>query len=300
MDFKQIEAFANVVKYKSFSKAGDACFLTQPTISAHINILEKELGVKLIERNSKVVKPTRQGELFFQYATDMLNTRERAVHSICGSSSHVEGILEIQASAIPGQYLVPELLCKFAKKYPNVKYYLEQSDSQMVIENLLENKGEIGFTGDKSESRLQYLSLKKDKAVLITPNNQKFGELLKKGKSIKMKDFIQEPFLFREKGSGTRKEFEDKIEAMGYSPKKLHSIARINSMEAIKQAVSFGLGVSIVSEIATESSGVAGDYLVFDIEDCAMERDFYLVVNPKVTLSPVAETFKNFVLENNL
>ncbi|MEG1930863.1 MAG: selenium metabolism-associated LysR family transcriptional regulator [Anaerovorax sp.] len=298
MDFKQIEAFANVVKYKSFSKAGDACFLTQPTISAHIGTLEKELGIQLIDRGSKEVKPTKQGELFFKYAIDMINTRERAIHSLQGFSSNIEGILEIQASTIPGQYLVPQLMCQFKEKYPKVRYYMEQSGSRMVMENLLEHKGEIGFTGDKGVDRLDYSLLKKDKVVLITPDNRKFRQIYEKSKTIQLKDFIKEPFLFREKGSGTRKEFEEKITGMGYIAKNLNVVARINSMGAIKQAVSYGLGISMVSEIAVDT-GCERDqkgYLHFTIEDCNMDRAFYLVTNPKVCLSPAAETFKNFTM----
>lgn len=75
MDFKQIEAFVNVIKYKSFSKAAEATFLTQPTISTHISSLEKELGVTLIDRMGKESRPTKQGRAFYNYAINLLHTR---------------------------------------------------------------------------------------------------------------------------------------------------------------------------------------------------------------------------------
>ena len=75
MDFKQIEAFVNVVRYKSFSKAADATFFTQPTISTHIRNLEKELGVKLLDRKSRIVEMTPQGSKFYKYAVEMINAR---------------------------------------------------------------------------------------------------------------------------------------------------------------------------------------------------------------------------------
>ncbi len=294
MDFKQIEAFANVVKYKSFSKAADACFLTQPTISAHISTLEKEMNIKLIDRSVKDVKPTKQGELFYRFAVDMLNTREKATQSLREFESNVQGILEIQASAIPAQYLVPELLVGFSKLYPKVKYYMEQSDSQRVAEDIIDNKGEIGFTGSKSSGKLEYVPLMRDSVVLITPNNEKFRSIQRK--TISVEEFISEPMLFREKGSGTRKEFEEKIEELGYSSKDLNVIARINSMETIKQAVSQGMGVSTVSKIAVNPDPHKNPFLVFELEGFQLDRSFYLAYNPKITLSPVAEVFKNFVI----
>ena len=82
MDFKQIEAFVNVVRYKSFSKAADATFFTQPTISTHIRNLEKELGVKLLDRKSRTVEMTPQGSKFYKYAVEMINARALAFEAI--------------------------------------------------------------------------------------------------------------------------------------------------------------------------------------------------------------------------
>lgn len=295
MDFKQIEAFVNVIKYKSFSKAADASFLTQPTISTHVSTLEKELGVKLVDRHGKEALPTRHGKILYKYAVHMLNTREKAVVSLAGFTSGIEGVLEIQASSVPGEYLVPSLIAKFRQEYPLVKFYLEESDSGRVEENLLDQKGEIGFLGYKAAGGLNYEKLMTDRMVLITPKSQRFLALY--GQPISVEDFIQEPFVWREQGSATRREFEEKISAMGYDPKQINVAARINSMEAIKQAVSKGLGVSILSRIAVEGRPDSREYLTFEIQDVNLDRDFYIVWNKNVALSPTAETFKAFALE---
>lgn len=295
MDFRQIEAFVNVVKYKSFSKAADASFLTQPTISVHINTLEKELGTQLIDRQSKEAIPTKQGKLFFKYAINMLNTREKAIYALNNSTSHMNGVLEISTSSIPGEYLVPNLLSQFIKLHPQIKFYLEQSDSLIVVKNLLENRGEIGFTGAVIENGLTYIPLLKDDMVLITPQNEKFSAL--KGNHLSIEDFIQEPFILREQGSGTRKEFEDKIEELGFPFKKLNIVARMNSMESIKHAVASGLGVSIVSKIAIAKQLGNDGFLTFEIDDFQSDREFYMVYNKRFTLSPRGESFKEFVME---
>ena len=203
--------------------------------------------------------------------------------------------LEIQTSSIPGEYIVPYLMAQFKQTYPQVKFYLEQSDSVTVMKNLLEHKGELGFTGTRAENSLAYLPLMKDEAVLITPANGKFKAL--EGKKLKLQDFIEEPFILREQGSGTRKEFDDKIEKLGYNPNKLNIVARMNSMESIKHAVAGGLGVSIVSKIAVKRQLGMDSFMTFSIEGFHLDREFYLTYNKNVTLSPRAEAFKEFVLE---
>jgi DNA-binding transcriptional LysR family regulator len=96
MDFKQIEAFVSVVDNKSFSKAADVCFLTQPTISARISSLEKELGVRLIDRTGREAFLTDYGKVFYKYAAEMLDTRNKATDSIVGLSKEINGIIATQ------------------------------------------------------------------------------------------------------------------------------------------------------------------------------------------------------------
>ncbi|NLP31380.1 MAG: LysR family transcriptional regulator [Clostridiales bacterium] len=294
MDFKQIEAFVNVVKYKSFSKAADASFLTQPTISTHINTLEKKLNTKLIDRQGKEAVPTRQGEILFEYALSLLNTREKAVLALTSYSNKIDGVLEIQSSSIPGEYIVPDLIYEFKQKFPLVKFYIEQSDSDTVEQNLLKQKGEIGFIGYKGNNCLNYKKILSDKMVLITPKKDKYLKI--RDKAVYMKDLIDEPFVLREQGSATRKEFEGNLLSMKYDPEKMNIVARFNSIEAIKRAVSVGLGVSIVPKIAVENDHDSCKFLSFEIKDLSLDREFYLAWNKTLILSPTAEAFKDYIL----
>lgn len=313
MDFKQIEAFVNVVKYKSFSKAADALFLTQPTISAHIITLEKELGIQLIDRKSREALVTRQGKIFYNYALDMMNMREKAIFSLQKNDNNVEGILEIQTSSIPGEYLVPELLAIFRKKYQKVKFYLEQSDSHQVIENLLSNKGEIGFVGSvKSgkDNNFEFLKLISDQMVLIAPRSKKNITKIENSnkqagnqdgcsqiEKVNISVFLDMDFILREQGSATRKDFEDKLSNIGILPSRLKVIARMNSLEAIKRSVAAGMGVSIISKKAAIGSNL--NYDIFELEDIDLTREFYMAYNSRVELSPVAEVFKEFVMKQS-
>lgn len=293
MEFKQIEAFVNVIKYKSFSKAADASFLTQPTISTHISSLEKELGVTLIDRMGKESRPTKAGRAFYKYAISLINTREKALVEIGRGGTEFSGIIDLRASSIPGEYIVPELMTGFRRVFPHVRFYMEQSDSEDVWEAIEQGDGEIGFTGGYKSNGLRYELLFKDPVVLITPKNEKFLALAAKSAYIDSKDFLEEDFVWREEGSATRRNFEEMVySGRGRRP---NIVATVNSLEAIKRSVAGGLGVSVLSQVAVKKDAGA-NYLVFRMADVAIEREFYLVTNKNVTLSPAAVRFRDFVL----
>ncbi len=294
MDFKQIEAFVNVVKYKKFSKAADASFLTQPTISTHINNLEKELNVILLNRQGREITMTKQGETFYSYAVNILNLREQATLSIQGMNREIEGVIELQTSSIPGQYYVPKILGEFRSRYPGVKIFLEQSDSRNVMDNIINQKGEIGFTGTKLSNNLVYEEIFSDDMILITPNKGKFAKM--KDDSIRVEEIVGENFILREDGSGTKKEFE-KTEVHGISILKMvNVIAHMNNTEAIKNAVISGVGISVLSACAASDLLANEQLKCFKIAGLNQKRHFYMVRNRTYCLSPAAERFWEYVL----
>jgi len=293
MEFRQIEAFVNVVKYKSFSKAASASFLTQPTISNHISALESELGVKLVDRVGKESRLTKEGRQFYAYALSMINTRKKALEAMEDASQNISGIINICASSIPGEYLVPKLMAGFREKYPDVQFYMEQSDSHIVWDKIRSGECDIGFTGDYIDNTLGYNVLFSDRSVVITPKSKKFKELAEKSNVISIKELMDEPFLFREDGSATRKTFEEALNRYGRSI-TLNVAATINTLEGIKQCVSQGMGISIVSKVVAEEDA---PYFTFQLAEMEYDRDFYLTYNKEITMSPTVTRFSEFVLE---
>ena len=296
MEFRQLEAFVNAVKYKSFSKAADATFLTQPTISTHISNLETELGVRLLNRKGREITLTSQGQDFYGYAMELLNTRERALDHIHNQSKEIDGILEIQTSSIPGHSFLPMLMDEFHKRYPKVRFYVEQTDSRTVNENILNQRGEIGFTGYKGNSALAFEPVFDDEMVLITPDIEKYRSY-KNGEEIPTELFIHEPFIMREDGSGTKQEMEQALVNGKAVFKHIEVIAKMTNMEAVKQVVGRGLGVSIVSEQVVKETAESEKIRYFKIQGLEKKRCFYLIYNKNVVLSPTAELFLKFVRE---
>ncbi len=296
MEFRQLEAFVNAVKYKSFSKAADATFLTQPTISTHVSNLEAELGVRLLNRKGREISLTPKGQEFYGYAMELLNTREHALSQIHETTRELDGILEIQTSSIPGQYYLPMLMEAFHKKYPKIRFYVEQTDSRTVNDNLMNQRGEIGLTGYKGSGSLAYEPLFEDEMVLITPDHEMYRDY-ENGAELPVELFIHEPFIVREDGSGTKQEMEKALVGGKQVFKNIDIVARMSNMTAVKQVVSRGLGVSIVSEQVVKGTAEAEKIRYFKIKGLEKKRSFYLAYNKAVTLSPAAETFLNFVRE---
>lgn len=294
MEFRQIEAFVNAVKYKSFSRAADAAFLTQPTISAHISNLENELGITLLNRERREITLTAQGQLFYPYAIDILHTRSKALASVENGKDAGIGVIELQASTIPGQYFLPKMLSDFHIRYPNAKFYVEQSDSRAVNDNILNQKGEIGFTGFKGNDGLEYEPVFKDNMVIIVPDSEQYREY-ENGSILSAKLFQNEDFILREDGSGTKYEMEMADSGGESIFQYVNVAARMNNMEAIRQAVISGLGISVTSEMAAVEEAGRKRIKYFRIEELKKLRIFYMVYHKNVCLSPAADIFRQFI-----
>ena len=288
MDFKQIEAFVNVVRYKSFSKAADATFFTQPTISTHIRNLEKELGVKLLDRKSRVVEMTPQGTKFYKYAVEMINARAQAFDALNNNKDSVEGILEIQTSSIPGVTFLPEFLAGFRRENNGIQYYVSLSDTQTVIDNIIERRGEIGFIGEAITSNaIESTKVSSDKVILIAPNSFGIND------HITMSEAVSYPFIWRETGSATRKSFESAAVALGYDKEVFEVAALFDDMDSIIRSVEAGLGVAIISEKV--ASALGNRVKMVEIDDFGESRSFYMINLKSISLSPAAEAFSKYV-----
>jgi len=295
MDFRQIEAFVAVYRYRNFSRAGKVLYLTQPTVSSHINDLENELGLKLFDRSSRDVIPTKAGDIFYQYAVNLLETRDKAVFLLNKYSKHIGGRLEIAASTIPSQYLLPKVIKAFNKEYPNICFLIKQAGTMEVITEIVGRKYQIGIVGTRLDGdRLEYEVLAQDKLVLIASSD--YPAAWTENRSISWQDLLEQPVILREQGSGTRREFETVLREKGLDPDSLKVIAEMNSTEAIIQNVKEGLGVAVVSSLSVQEDLRLGLLKAYDIEDWQLVRNFYLVTYRNQPLSPNVAAFREFIL----
>ena len=144
MEFKQLQSFVSVVQRKSFTKAAEELYLSQPTISTHIYQLEEELHTKLILRTTKSIAITPKGMELYNYATNILELKQRMLQACSVESKR---IIHLGASTIPSAYILPQLLPEFGKLHADIYFVMHQSDSQGIIDadyyNNPDNEGHI-------------------------------------------------------------------------------------------------------------------------------------------------------------
>lgn len=294
MNLKQLESFALIIESRSFSQAAKKLFLTQPTISSHIALLEKELNTQLLVRTTKDVHPTEEGKKLYIYAKQILNIQNRIFQEF-NVESEESSLLTLGASTIPEQYILPEVLPKYIKRNKNELKIL-QGDSSQVIDKIINKEVEVGLVGTAIEnSSLIFEPFFRDKLVVITPVNDKYMKMKEDGFSIN--DLLKEPIIMREEGSGTRKEIREFLKAHNFDIHNLNVIATLNSIEAIKKSVQNNMGISIISKLALEDFEKDNKVLVFEFEDIDMYRNLYIVRNKEMYMSKCALKFIKFIRE---
>lgn len=296
MNLKQLEAFVRVSERKSFSKAARELFLTQPTISAHISSLEKELDVRLFVRNTKEVDLSEEGKKLYGYARQIVELEYKIEDLFSGEKGHEQKCITIAASTVPAQYLLPQILARFNEKYPKEQFKISEMDSAQVIEQVLNRTIDVGFTGTVLEKkRCVYIPFYEDELIIITPNNEKFRKLKKENE--KTTWIEEEPLIMREEGSGTRKEAEKQLKKSGIDISALNVVASIENQGTIKRSVENGMGVSVISRLAAQKEIEAGELLDFALPLGDRVRNINIVYNKDIRLSGMTERFIRVVRE---
>lgn len=294
IDMKELEAFSCVVDKESFSRAAEVLYLTQPTVSAHVASLERKLGVKLLVRTTKEIYPSDAGNLLYDYAKEILRLRSGAVQAIQAFSREMRGTITVAASTIPGQYYLPKLIQSFRSTYPDINFNLQILDSTEVADQISSRKAEVGFTGTVINlPKCIYQELTEDRLVVITPNTPQYQAYLSTG--FPVRQLTKETFISRETGSGTRLETEAFLKEMGVNLREINTAVEVRSTESIKQMVSEGLGIAIISRSACEDYCQFKKILAFNFDSVNLRRKLYLVRHKNSILSPIAQTFFDYV-----
>ncbi len=178
MDFHQLRIFIEVARQKSFSRAAENIFLTQPTVSAHIKALEEEVGAPLLDRSQRELQLTGAGKVLFQYAQQLLGIKEKALFAIQQEYRVIKGHLELAASSVPGAYILPELMSSFLEEYPGVTFAVMLRDTRQVYESIKDYTYDLGFVGEPVRpNELAQIRLLKDELVLVAaPGTRLPGE----------------------------------------------------------------------------------------------------------------------------
>ncbi len=289
---RQLEAFVATAEYSSFTKAAEALYLTQSTVSARIQELEQALGASLIVRSARKKQLlTEQGRWAYGMARDILD-RAHALEKMEGAAAETE--LVIGTSTVPAQSLMPELMSGFVRSRPDCRCVLKRGDSESVGQMLARGDVRVGFVGAQPDRRAyESRALLEDRLVLISENSERFQAMKAQGKLGTA--LLAEPMILREETSGTRRAFMDYLDGIGFDRARLHIVAAMDSPEAVKLSVAQGMGVAVISGLAAAAELKEGKLIGFELDSGGVYRKLYMAWRRDVPLTEMESAFVKYV-----
>lgn len=273
MNLNLLKTYVKVVETQNLSRTAEEFGLSQPAVTKQIQTLEDFYGVLLLERAGRRLKTTEAGETLYICAREVIKAMDKTEKAMEEVADGRKGTLYIGASTIPGQYILPRLLKDFKDRFPSIALTMDIADTDKVISLVADRVLDVGIVGGWSNIRkidgFQWLE---DELMVIVPAEHH----LARSSRVVLTDLLAERWIFREKGSGTRKAAEEMLASCGIKKEELSVYMEAGSTEAVLAAVESGMGISIVSSWAIKriaSSRLRG----LSIAEAMSKRHFYVI-----------------------
>lgn len=287
MSLRQLQVFEAVARLLSYTRAAEELFLSQPTVSMQIKKLETDIGLPLTEQIGKKISLTEAGDALYQVSRDILGTLERFEMQIDDQKGLRTGQLRI-AVVTTAIYFAPRLIGKFSQQYPGVNVSLDVGNREQILEMMSQNMDDLYLVGKPPESgELDFQPYLANPMVVVAPVDHKLAGC----KSIPLSQIAEEQFIVRERGSGTRIAVEQVFAEAGHT---LNIRMELGSNESIKQGISGGLGIAVIS-LHTLTGGDMGELTILDVEGFPISWQWYVGHPRGKRLSVVARTFIDFM-----
>ena len=292
---QQLKLFEAVSRNNSYTRAAEELNLTQPAVSIQIKRLEGQCGLPIFESVGKKIFTTTAGKALYKASVDILNRAEELKYTIEELKGVVKGPLRLSVVST-SKYFMPHLLGTFLAKYPEVEPKLVFTNRARVIKRLYDNEDDFVVMGQIPEDdKLETYPFLEN--ILVPVAHPKHP--LSKKKKVSLKELVNERFLVREEGSGTRLVFDRLLKKNNLH---IEPYMELGSSEALKQAVMAGLGLAILSLHSLRLEQAAKKLVVLDVEGFPLKRRWFAVHMKGKKLSLVAQTFHDFIIaeSNNI
>jgi DNA-binding transcriptional LysR family regulator len=290
LTLRQLEVFEAVARLRSYTRASESLHLSQPAVSMQIKQFEDKIGLPLFEQVGKKIFLTEAGREMYSYTQHIqqkLAEAEAVIEELKGTQS---GKLAISV-ATTASHFATRLLAAFTERYSGVTISLDITNRESLRRQLEHNEPDLVIMGQPPEGvEVESSIFMENPLVMIAPS----GHPLATTKNIPLKHFTEEHFVVREYGSGTRGAIQRFFDI---HTEPFHTGIEMSSNEAIKQAVEANLGLGIVSIHTMELELETKRLVMLDVEDFPIIRHWHIVQRTGKRLSPVAQAFKQFVLD---
>ena len=282
----QLRSFLAVLRTGSVTGAAEELVVTQPSVSAAVSALSRELGVELTQRIGRTIKPSPAGEAFAPYAADVIGLLEQGERAANEAAGAAQQELRLAAVTTAAEHIVPPLMEAFASRHPDLALTLEVGNRARVFERLRLHRADVAVGGRPPGEGVVGERFLENPIVVITHP----GDPLASRRSVPMEKLAERAWLLREEGSGTRTMTEELLAAHGLSP----PVLLLGSNGAIKQAARAGLGVSLQSRLATRLEVEMGLLATIEVSPPVPSRHWYLLRAEHGPVRPAAQLFLDF------
>ena len=292
MNLDYLRTYLEIVRLGSFSEVAKKLSITQPAVSFQINKLERDLGVRLLDRRQKAITMTDAGKRLLRFAQLVERERASLTHDLEQIREEVTGNIVIGASTIPGEILLPPILSEFKALHPAVGARVEASDSMTVISRVQEGDYDVGFCGTAPEgSGLDYFKMAEDEIVLIVFPEHPFSGR----KEVSFLELQEEQLILREDTSGTQQSLKSLLTKAGLEIERLSPNLILGTSQAVVSAVEARAGIAFVSNLAIKKSLTLGLVKEVPVDGLKLKRDFYCIYRRERVVSRLLSEFLDFV-----
>ncbi|WP_039041476.1 LysR family transcriptional regulator [Sporosarcina sp. ZBG7A] len=288
-----LNVFVTVTEKKSFSRAAEDLHMTQPAVSQYIRSLEETMNVRLLERTNKYVRLTKAGEIVYHHAKEIVGLYGRMHHLVNDLSHEASGQLSIGASYTFGEYVLPHILARLLEDYPRIQPDVTIGNTAEIADLIMSRQLDVGIVEGrfKENRQLTTQAFAEDRMILVASADH---PLSLKTTAIEWKELIEQTWIIREEGSGTREAVEAVFERYALTPART---MQFSSTQPIKEAVEAGLGISLLSEWAVQKEIRYGELVQLPVKDLPFIRQFSIVTSSQYQTKAL-KVFLELLLNN--
>jgi DNA-binding transcriptional LysR family regulator len=285
LDFRQLEAFVQVAAHQSFSRAAEALQLTQPSITARIQALERELGEEMFERSGRGVRLTDAGAIFLPHAERMLQMLREAKEGVEEVRGVGAGRLRLGSALTISTYVLPRILRTFHSRYPGVEVIVHTGRSEQVLNMLLSDEVRMGLTHSLVHADVETIDLYEDEVILVANPDHRFAA----NHQATIEEVSNQPVILGDRGSSYYALTHGLFRQAGVVP---NVIMELDSLEATKRMVEEGLGIALLPRVCLERELKQGLLAEVTITDApAISRQIALIYRKSRKQTRTAHAF---------
>jgi DNA-binding transcriptional LysR family regulator len=292
LDIHALQVFLEAAKTENFTKAGQVLNLSQPAVSMQIRSLESYLQVELFERNGRNIQLTKSGQALAPMAEQIVQMAFGIEESIRASQGKVVGNLVIGCSSASARYILPHLVARFQRLYPDVRVSIPVISRTEMVDRVIGGEYDLGVSSMRAgDHEVSYTEFFTDHLALIAPTSHSWT---RRG-SVEAHELLDERFICREPDSACRAAVTEGLGQLGVDINQMHMVMEIGNPEALAMAVEHGIGVSFVSLLAAMPRLGLGRLAIVNVEGLDLRHPVELVQSTSRPASPVQIKFLEFV-----